>query len=315
MDETQQKPKKQRRAWPLGNLILWLLLVPVVFGTLVLFSNLALVVDLEKLAADTRSLLQAQYQAWAYNEIPPINIAAFFSDIQKEIEQQGTPVVTPTIEEGTFWLPPTTEAVDNPTPVPVTPASTNTPTNEPVVFTPTRGTTPSTTPTTMPRTATLTPTNTFPPTATVQIRPTYTNTPEPEEPTSTARATATATKANTPTPVTPQPTYTATPTATLEYFPIRPIAENNGESVVDPDGQGCLAYFGYRNNNSIEIDIPIGERNYLSETPVRIAPESEQPTHFYTDRISPAFEVVWNNPVPFTWYLDGREAVVQWCNP
>ena len=181
MDETQQKPKKQRRAWPLGNLILWLLLVPVVFGTLVLFSNLALVVDLEKLAADTRSLLQAQYQAWAYNEIPPINIAAFFSDIQKEIEQQGTPVVTPTIEEGTFWLPPTTEAVDNATPIPVTPAPTNTSTIEPVVSTPTKGTTPSITPTRVTRTATLAPTNTLQPTATTQIWPTITNTPEPDD--------------------------------------------------------------------------------------------------------------------------------------
>ena len=131
----------------------------------------------------------------------------------------------------------------------------------------------------------------------------------------TTPATATATKANTPTPVTPQPTSTNTAIATLEYFPVRPIAENSGESFVDPDGEGCLAYFGYRNDNPIEIDIPIGERNYLSETPVRIGPETEQPTHFYTDRVSPAFEVVWNNPVPFTWYLDGREAVVQWCNP
>jgi hypothetical protein len=96
-------------------------------------------------------------------------------------------------------------------------------------------------------------------------------------------------------------------------MPIRPIAENSGQSVPDPDGRGCMAYFGYRNGNPTEIDIPIGDRNHLSPDQVIILPNGEQTTHFYTDRVSPAFEVIWDIEGPLVWTLDGREAVVQWC--
>jgi hypothetical protein len=346
MDESQDQPQttppRPTRRLSLSNLVLWLLLVPVVFGTLIFFSELAFILNLQDLAADTRSLLQAQYNPWPYDEIPPINIEALISDIQKDIKLFGTPAVIPTIEIGEFLKPPTAAATEirQPTETPETPKTAA----------------PSVTQTTAAKTSTAIPVRTK------TTIPTATRTKAPVVPTNTNTATATATAtttllplwtftpvpSNTPenaTPTRPRPTRTFTPTFTptkkipptftftattevpvppteiptvttpVTYLPVRPIAENSGQSIVDPDGKGCLAYFGYRNDNPVEIDIPIGDRNHLSGPTVRIGPESEQPTHFYTDRVSPAFEVVWNIPGSFSWVLDGREAVMKWCNP
>jgi hypothetical protein len=312
----QQKKTAPRKTGPFRNLVIWLLLVPSVFGTLIFFSDLALVIHLEDLAADTRSFLQAQYQPWPYDEIPPINVEAFFGDIQKEEELFGTPEVSPTVAEEVFGEPPTpeqnvpvesteTQEIEAPTPTPTDFSIVNPPITS----------TPSRTPTLVPIpqvTWTSTPTRVAPMvTPTFTQPPGYTRTPVP--PTLTQTRTIPQTRTFTPTI---RPTSTITLTREPQVFaPVHPIAENNGKSVVDPKGQGCLGYFGYRNDSTFEMDIPIGERNFLSEPPSRIAPGSEQPTHFYTDRVSPAFEVVWNSSAPFLWHLDGREAVLQWCNP
>jgi hypothetical protein len=324
-----EQPRQPRHLLP-GRLVLWLLLVPVVFGTLYLFSQLAISLNLEDLTADTRSLLQAQYDKWKYDEIPPINIAALISDIQKDVQLFGTPIPLPTIEIGEFLRPPA-EGTQSPQPsgTPVTPQPTNTPTA--LVDTPTQST-PTRTRTSLPTktltTPSLTPsptwTQTKTPTRTVVIQP---NTPtskpentEPAKPTHTATSsptptsTATTPPTHTPTPSPiPPPTDTPTPTPVIAYLPVRPIAENSGQSIVDPNGKGCQAFFGYRNDNPDEIEIPIGERNHLSPDPVSILPDGEQTTYFYTDRVSPAFVVIWDIEGPMVWTLDGREAIVQWC--
>jgi hypothetical protein len=344
MSESLEQPPSpethQNKPLAAGGLVIWLLLVPVVFGTLLLFSQLAIVFNIEDLAANTRSLLQAKYNPWPYDEIPAINVEALISDIQKDVQLLGTPAPVPTIKIGEFLKPPTPAAslVPQPTNTPETPPPTATiAVNTQVAPTPSRTST---------RVITLTSQPTFTPTRTVFI-PSLTFTPEtqdnpptrpptPAKPTLTLTPTPTPTTTPTPTPTTstptpsptattpvpptlttvpPPPTNTPTATPPLEYLPVRPIPENNGESTIDPNGQGCLAYFGYRNDNPVEIDIPIGERNFLSEPPVRIEPGTEQTTHFYTDRVSPAFAVVWNSSAPFIWTLDGREAVAQWCNP
>jgi hypothetical protein len=324
-DQTNSKIKKITR--PLGNLLIWLMLVPIVFGTLICFSELALVIHLEEMAANTQSMLEAAYQPWPYDEIPPINIAAFFSDIQREIALFGTPVSTTAVEIGAVWVPPTPAGGDvdqgtiTPpditvtTPTPTIPDTANTPTN--IVPSPTSN--PST-PTRAPG-FTLTPTIiTSTPTPTIWVV-TLTYTPEPSTPkptnTVTPIKTIAPTAVNTIETVLPttMPTPTTEPSLPPVYFPVRPIAENNGASSVDPGGQGCLGYFGYRNDNPVEVDVPLGERNYLSGAPVSLSPGGDPPTHFYTDRVSPAFEVVWSDPVPITWYLEGRSAVLQWCNP
>jgi hypothetical protein len=294
-----------------------------VFGTLVFFSELAMVINLGDFATDTQSKLEAGYKPWPYDQIPPINIAAFFSDIQREIALFGTPEATTTVEVGPFWIPPTATpgiGAETTLTAPAIVTITSTPAKAEITLTPTKGVPTGTpvTPTKAPTiTATpITPTNT--PTTVFQPINTSTPVPEPES-------------THTPTPVTPTPipTFTKTTpppvitpnTPTTEaslpppYYPVRPIAENNGESTVDPGGQGCLGYFGYRNDNTQEVDIPLGALNFLSDTPVSITPDNELPTHFLTDRVSPAFEVVWNTSGPLTWNLDGRTAVLQWCNP
>lgn len=331
MSESLKQPQppnlQQNRRFSPGNLLLWLLLVPGVFGVLFFFSQLALVLNLEDLATNTRSMLLAQYMPWSYVEIPPINIEALISDIQRDVQLFGTPEPEPTFEIGEFLRPPTAEATKPPAPTqnPPTLLPTLTPTTLvdtliPATQTLTRTVAPTTT---QQPSRTSTPT----PTATNTTKPiilTYTQTSPPEEkpptkvPTNTPVTPSpipTKVVTDTDTPAPPPATDTPTLPPTLELAPVRPIAENNGLSSVDPEGQGCLAYFGYRNENPVEIDIPIGERNNLSETPVRIGPESEQPTHFYTDRVSPAFEVVWNSGNSFIWTLDGRQAIALWCNP
>lgn len=316
-DQGQQQPEITPKSRRPKSLVLWLLLVPFIIGILIFFSRLALIINLEDLAADTRSFLQAQYQPWPYDEIPPINIAAFFSDIQKEIELLGTPAVPPTVQEGTFWEPPTPEA-------PIVAQLTETqegeppvviPTNTSSIATPTK-TTPSVTPSKV-ITATQT-TRTPTPTLTLIIFPTSTLTPEPEDTKPPAPPTLTPTRTPTPTRTTEPVVITDIVIVTTEVpsrAPVHPIAENNGASFVDPGGQGCVGYFGYRNDNNFEVYIEYGSFNRLSETPIQINPGNELPRNFEVDRVSPAFEVVWNSQGPITWYLDGREAVLQWCNP
>ncbi len=313
--DTQNKPKRTA-------LFAWLILVPVVFMTLVLFGQLALLLEQDSYpSADTRSQLRASYLAWSYNEIPAIDIAAFLEDLQNEQNRLGLPGRPPVIvvQEGELVVLPTSTtgplAAISPTPT----AQRQTLT----VFAPTGTATATPSPTltqrptdtpTPPPTFTPSPsaTNTWPP----PPPPTPTDTEEPPPPPPPPSQTPTYT------PVTPSPTpviHTATHTHTPEsptptYAPVRPIAENNGESEIDPFGRGCLAYFGYRNDNPTQVIIPLGERNYFSQPYVFIDPDPP-PSIFEIERVSPAFSVIWDTGEPFIWYLDGREAVARWCSP
>jgi hypothetical protein len=315
---------RQRR----NTLVVWLVLVPVIIGTLACCGQLALMMNRLNPSADTRSRLKAEYLPWPYSEIPPIDIAAFIEDLQKEQERYGPtdqPPLTEIDEGRIIALPTRTMAIAQVSP---TPAGTGT-TPTALSFTQAPTATLSPTFTTRPPTMTPTPrptitpspsrTNTLPPPP-----PTPTDTEEPPPPTSTyTQAPPTNTPVTpSPTPVTPSPTDTpVTPVVTTEvpgatptYAPVRPIAENNGQSEIDPGGQGCLAYFGYRNDNPVEVDIPLGQRNYFSEPFVLITP-APPPSHFLIERVSPAFMVIWNTGQSFIWYLDGRDASAVWCNP
>jgi hypothetical protein len=110
------------------------------------------------------------------------------------------------------------------------------------------------------------------------------------------------------------PTATASNPTAVSYL-VFPIAENGGESSPVPDTGACQALFGYRNENPGEFDIPLGDRNYLTQPVLQIDPGGEIPSHFYADRVSPAFGVIWNVPGPISWVLDGQTATVEWCNP
>jgi len=321
--DAQRKPKQ-------NALAVWLVLVTVIFVTLACCGQLALLLDHEDYpSADTRSRLSASYLAWPYSEIPPIDFAALLEDLQKDQEKYGTPGQPPivVVEEDEIVVIPTSTtgpiAEISPTPTarrqtPTVFARTGTLTATP---SPTFTRRPTSSPT-RPPAATPSPsaTNTFPPPP-----PTPTNTEEPPPPTSTHTQTPRPTSTNTqapppsgtpshtpvtpsPTPITPTPTDTDTPEApTPTYAPVRPIAENNGESEIDPLGRGCLAYFGYRNDNPTVVTIPLGERNYFSQPYVFIDPDPP-PSVLQIERVSPAFMVIWNTGEPFIWYLDGRQA-------
>lgn len=341
-----QKPTRPSRQRLLGGLVAWIILVPVVFGTLIGFSELAMVLDMEQLAADTRSFLQAVYQPWPYDQIPPINVAAFIEDVQKELELLGTPAVTATVQEGAFWVPATPvgeepQVVDTPvpaepvppptsTPAPANPTNTATATRPVVTPQPTQTPTSTATATRtvvipLPTQTPIPPTDAPPPTKTPTPPPTQTPTATFTKiiPTLTPTQTASPTKTQIPTATrtpTPRPTSIVSPTITVSTEPptyhVIPIAENLGESSPDPDGRGCVAFFGYANENPIEVDIPEGEHNYLSQPVVEISPDGSLPTHFLVDhRVSLAFAVVWDVAGPISWFLDGVEATAQWCNP
>jgi hypothetical protein len=310
----QGKPKR-------NTLATWLALSVVIFVILAFCGQLALLLLPNQLpSGDTRSRLQVLYQAWAYNEIPPIDVAALIQDLQEERDRLGTPGLPPIVdllETVVLELPTTLPRLEG-TPTAPPPAVTPSATPEP---TSTRR--PTNTPTQPPTvTPSPSPTRTWPP----PPPPTSTDTEEPPPPPPPPSRTPTQTVTPSPSPVTPTPTFThtpETPTVTVEvteptptYAPVRPIAENNGESIVDPAGQGCLAYFGYRNDNPVEVDIPydpVGGRNFFNVGYVLIDPEP--PSHFLIERVSPAFMVIWNVEGSFIWNLDGRQAEAFWCDP
>jgi hypothetical protein len=91
---------------------------------------------------------------------------------------------------------------------------------------------------------------------------------------------------------------------------VRPIAENNGNADQMING-GCRAFFGYRNDNPNEVDVPVGPRNNLDDPAAIINPP--QPTHFLVGRVFGAFEFTWYSGQPLVWTLDGRTATANWC--
>jgi hypothetical protein len=123
--------------------------------------------------------------------------------------------------------------------------------------------------------------------------PTATNTPTP---TFTPIPTFTPTPTATPSP-TATPTATATPTVTPTPVGIRPVLE----CVVDRGNGTYTAYFGYRNDNSYAVTVPVGASN-------RFSPEPQgrgQPTTFEVGRMYRVFTVDFNSG-NLVWTLQGR---------
>lgn len=359
----QQASSSAKR--PIGELLFWLLLIPVFVGALLCAGQLALVVDLETLASETRSLLAADYRPWAYDLIPPVDIAALIEDVLKDREVYGPPIEPLGEDEnpGPFWIPPSPTATgvdegpaqENPQPAPTdtpVPEASSTPTDAPTPTPRTPSPTPSPTVTSTPS---PTATNTRPPfiptathtsepqptrtptrTASPTASPTLTKIPPTTAPTRTPTRRPTQTASRTPSPTvtltptvtftptkehTPTPTETFTPEGPVEdptitpvtpppVAPVRPVAENGGAS--EPEGEmACRAYFGYRNENPQDMNIPVGERNYLTESAISVNPGL--PEVFTVGRVAGAFEVIWDTGGPISWVLDGQSATANWC--
>jgi hypothetical protein len=322
------------------DLLIWLVLIPLISGTLLCCGQLALYLIPGEPGRDTSSLLSADYHPWQYGDIVPINIdeEAFLEDIR---EEQGTVVV------GDFWVPPTSTAGAigqvTETPTPQGPGASNTP-GTPKASTPTPTRSGSITATSGP-TSTLPVTPTPPPTITNTVSPTSTlpappsppapptDTSEPVRPTNTRTNTPLPTRTRTFTPTPPAtlpppppppatwtPTFTNTPATvtpitntpspTPTYAPVRPIAQNDGAAEQVANG-GCRIFFDYQNDNPNEVDIPVGPRNNLDD-PAAIA-NPPQPTHFLVGRVIGAFEFTWYSGLPLVWTLDGRTATAYWC--
>lgn len=227
----------------------------------------------------------------------------------------STPTVTPTITytwTSTPTVTPTATYTWTSTPT-VTPTATYTRTSTPTV-TPTATYTWTSTPTVTPtptytstRTPTTTPTLTYTPTwtPTGTITPTYT-------PTSTATSTSTSTPTATPTFTTsatptggPTVTPTVTPTpiiTTISGFAVTPVAEcvevlTNGE---------MLAHFGYRSDEKVTVEIPVGELNNVQPNPL----DRGQPTLFKPGYFGNAFTATVSSTTGGSWMLASAEARV-----
>jgi hypothetical protein len=260
MSATVPKTQLNERSKFSRNLLFWLLLLPVVTGSLFLCGQMAMLFDSSNQSIDTRSLIKANYQPWQFQQVPALDAEALQQDV---INEPGSIARIPasTLETGVFWpersATPVVLAgpVDTFTPTEPQPIGMSTLTPTPTqkrTFTPTNVTGPvqATVTNTPVRTATPTPTfyvasNTpqgpsiSTPTATrtsviwtptptrtpIIIRVTYTFTPTqtdiPVSPTFTYTPTVTATPTDTTTP-TPTPTPTDTPihTSTFTFTPI-----------------------------------------------------------------------------------------------
>ena len=211
----------------------------------------------------------------------------------------STPTVTPTAtytRTSTPTVTPTATYTRTSTPT-VTPTATHTRTSTPTVTptaTYTRTSTPTATPTptyTSTRTSTTTPTLTYTPTWT----PTGTSTPT-ITPTFTTSATPTGGPTVTPT-VTPTPIIT-----TISGFAVTPLAEcvevlTNGE---------MLAHFGYRSDEKVTVEIPVGERNNVQPNPL----DRGQPTLFKPGYFGNAFTAAVSSSTGGSWILASAEARV-----
>jgi len=79
------------------------------------------------------------------------------------------------------------------------------------------------------------------------------------------------------------------------------------ECVAKGRDERYIAYFGFRNNESAPIELPIGPKNSFDPKPN----DRGQPTFFPEGRSAPypkaAFSVVFDGE-PLVWLLDGRTA-------
>ena len=235
-----------------------------------------------------------------------------------------TPTRTPT-PTWTSTYTPTMTFTPTRTPTPTwtstyTPTMTSTPTRTPTAsWTPTSTPTQTSTPTRTPTstwTPTITPTQTFTPTRTPTGTWTPTSTPtmtltQTALPTVTTTWTPTTTPTSTPTSVgAATTTATATPTATattnrtpapVTGFAVTPIVDCIQER---PSGE-ILAYFSYRSDEQVAVQIPIGPANFVSPSPSNRG----QPTIFQPGRTERAFSVQADGAAGIVWTL-GTTAIV-----
>ena len=225
-----------------------------------------------------------------------------------------TTTYTPTMTLTPTWTPTATWTAT------YTPTMTLTPTRTPTATwtatsTPTQTSTPTRTPTPS-WTPTITPTQTFTPTRTPTGTWTPTSTPtmtltQTALPTVTTTWTPITTPTSTPTSVgATTTTATATPTATatsnrtpapVTGFAVTPIVDCIQER---PSGE-ILAYFSYRSDEQVAVQIPIGPANFVSPSPSNRG----QPTIFQPGRTERAFSVQADGAAGIAWTL-GTTAVV-----
>jgi hypothetical protein len=105
----------------------------------------------------------------------------------------------------------------------------------------------------------------------------------------------TSTPAPTSTP-TSVPAPTSTPTSTPQPRSVRPVLE-----CVAQQGNEYRAYFGYQNDSSVSVHIPVGPRNKFTPAPQ----DRAQPTLFAPGRQQRVFSVVFSG-ANLVWSLDGR---------
>jgi hypothetical protein len=335
---------------PLSGVLLWVVLVPFILAALVICGQLALLVNIGGPAADTRSRLSASYSAWGYDLIPPINIPALLEDIRNDARRMGLAPEPEDVVPGVFVQPPT-PAVEGTAVLPgnATPTLPATETPQATVTPPSTATRPPTT--TATPSASPSPTNTWAPlwTATPTVtetsiptriptsRPTATSTNRPPPPptaTSTNRPppppTATSTNKPPPPPTAtdpvkptqPKQTATTAPTATQAqptkivktpdpHTMVRPVVDSVSES--GSMENGCQAIFGYINDHTQTITIPIGDQNYLSIDDDNLIVTPGRVTSFAPGGASGVMTVHWNAGSSLEWKLGGFTASAKWC--
>lgn len=88
---------------------------------------------------------------------------------------------------------------------------------------------------------------------------------------------------------------TPTPTSTPTEIPVTPIAE-----CVDVQTDGSLlAHFGYQNNGSSEVSIPVGSKNQFTPGNQDVG----QPNQFFTGRVTDVFTVAFPSTSTLEWIL------------
>ncbi len=314
-DTASSSNEEKRRS--IKGLLTWLVLIPLILGTLICCGQMALFFMQNDQGGYTSSLLAADYRPWPYEKIPPINVEAFMKDVQAE---EGTVIV------GDYWVFPSPSTTVFPIAQATIPPTATDPPAAPTSVPPSPTRLVTLTPN-IP-TSTLQPSSTPLPTLTRAVFiPSSTQAPPPANPTATftlapppATITFTPTFTQTFTPM-PTDTFTFTPTTetplitptfTPTYAPVRPIAENDG-AADQMDNGGCRAYFGYRNDNPSEVDILVGPQNNLNDQAAIDNPP--QPIQFMVGRVFGAFEFTWYSGLSLIWTLDGRTATANWCYP
>ncbi len=336
----------------LRDLIRWLSLIPVVLLFLTVCGQLALTKP-KSPAADTRSLLQADYQPWPFIVFRPVNPAI----VQEIMQDQGPenrleqPVAT-----GSIW--------PIPTPTKGKVASIPTSTREPEVTqdrTPTEPPPPTNTATppaipTSTKTLSHTPTYTATltrvpiPTATKPVVFVPSSTPKPRHPKRTSSPTATSTggptftltqttsPTGTPTPtytLGPSPTHTPTVPAPIATFtptsspaitptdtatdpgsPLKVVPVLEGAPDRNPDGS-CTATWGYDNPNPFTVIIPVDLTPGSPHNRFSPPPADRgQPGTFLPGRHTHIFTTTWGSGGSggdIKWILDGNTDTAAWC--